>query len=226
MNKIELKARAMKLRFSGKSYKEIKEALGTPKSTLSYWFRDLSISTELRESLQEKKHKGAALGALVRHQNRIIRTRKIVETSKSEVGEINLDKLFLIGIALYWAEGSKQKAHNVSERVIFSCSDSKMIRIFLLWLDKICHIKQERLIFELYIHESAAIEKAQEYWRIQLGLAGVDILVRKKRHTITNRKNTASRYHGQMRIVVRRSTDLNRRIAGWIQAVSEKCEIY
>ncbi|WP_406727185.1 hypothetical protein [Streptomyces sp. GD-15H] len=53
----------------------------------------------------------------------------------SEIGTMTSRELFLTGVALYWAEGTKDKPHARRERVAFVNSDPDMIRLFLAWLD-------------------------------------------------------------------------------------------
>jgi len=68
--------------------------------------------------------------------------------------KLNNFHLKIIGIVLYWTEGSKQKVHDPSKELIFSNSDPKMIRIYLLWLKKCLLIKPSGIKFEIYIHET------------------------------------------------------------------------
>ncbi len=50
--------KAFNLRVKGKSYGEIKEALGIPKSTLSSWFKNLKLPKSAQKILKKKDKKG------------------------------------------------------------------------------------------------------------------------------------------------------------------------
>ncbi len=50
--------KAFNLRIKGKSYREIKGALGIPKSTLSSWFKGLELPKSAQKILKEKDKKG------------------------------------------------------------------------------------------------------------------------------------------------------------------------
>lgn len=93
-----------------------------------------------------------------------------------------------------------------------------MVKIFILWLDRICHIPSGSLRVELYIHKSGNINGALRYWKSTLGVN--DIAVRIKNHNVkTVRKTIGDTYRGLIRINVLRSTDLNRKIVGWVNGV-------
>lgn len=76
--------------------------------------------------------------------------RNLVDGACNEILKKSFSKqtLWCIGIALYWAEGAKQKPHNVSQKVAFSNSDPAMIKLFVRWLHECCYIKTG-LVYEL-----------------------------------------------------------------------------
>jgi hypothetical protein len=100
--------------------------------------------------------------------------------------------------------------------VIFINSDPALIGFFLRFLDT-AGIAREDLVFRVYIHETADVEAAQRFW-----LDATDAQPSQfrsptlKRHNPkTVRKNVGEGYRGCLRIDVRRSGDLYRRIEGW-----------
>ena len=73
----------------------------------------------------------------------------------------------------------------------------------------------------LYIHESADLARAQQFWVSVTG-APPDQFRRpflKQHNPKTVRKNTGEDYRGCLRIDVRRSSVLYRQIEGWARAV-------
>ena len=52
----EIRSRAIDLRLQGKTYQEINTLLDKqiPKSTISYWFRGLELSSEVQDNLSKK----------------------------------------------------------------------------------------------------------------------------------------------------------------------------
>jgi hypothetical protein len=211
--KIELKNKAVSLRKQGKSYSEILKEIPIAKSTLSLWLRDVGLSKKKSQRLTEKRLAAVKRGGLAKKTLRINSTKKIFQTAKAEIGCITDRELFLIGTALYWAEGSKQKAHNLSEGVIFSNSDSSMVTIFHKWL-KLLKIPEEDISFSIYLHKSSQhrTNEVRAYWSKTLKLS----ITRLEK---VYYKNTGLEYNGLIRVRVKRSTDLNRRITGWVQGI-------
>jgi hypothetical protein len=217
---INQKEKAIILRKEGHSYSEILKKVPVAKSTLSLWLRSVGLAKEQKQKITEKRIAGALRGAKSRKDQKLKITKEISDKAKKEIKYINKRDLWLIGIALYWAEGSKEK--ETGSRIIFNNSDPKMILIFLKWLKGIFSIT-DNIIYELYIHETANIKNAQDYWSKILSIPTKNIRTYLKKNKIkTIRKNVGNNYHGLIRIVVSKSTNLNRKIAGWIEGIYEK----
>ncbi|MDD2757825.1 MAG: hypothetical protein PHD72_00430 [Patescibacteria group bacterium] len=209
--------RAVTLRKQGASYSDIIKDVPVAKSTLSLWLRNINLAERQKQHLSEKRSEAAARGAQKRKTQRIVLSEKIRDTAIKEIGFVDKKSVRLIGAALYWAEGNKQKNNNVSSGVKFSNSDPEMIKFFYQWLLEICGILPENITFELYIHETGDIVLAQNFWANIMGLSKSNFsTVRLKSNKISYRKNRNKDYHGLIRINVRKSTNLNRKIMGWV----------
>jgi len=127
----------------------------------------------------------------------------------------------LLGIALYWGEGSKIKPWRISDGVIFSNMDSEMALIFEKWLNEKLGVSKNNLRFQLYIHETIKdVDRIKQFWSKKLQINKDEINVYYKKNKInTLRKNIGNDYNGLIRIKVLKSTDLNRRIAGYIEGL-------
>jgi len=214
---------AIKFRRNGYSYSDILKKIPVSKSTLSVWFNNIDLTDLQKKVINEKRLKGSLKGALKRKQARLEIVKNINSKARLEVGIISSRELFLIGVMLYWAEGSKEKSYKIGSGVRFSNSDPLMIDLFLRWLREICHIGLERLVFELYIHRNSDqnINDAIDYWSKELKIPHSYFKhVYFKKHNINpKRKKIKDLYYGQIRVNVKASSELNRFIAGWIQAV-------
>src|SRR3989344_1983843 len=104
----------VKLRKKGFSYSEIKKLIPVSKSSLSLWLRNISLSRAQIKRLRAKGDVARQLGSNALKAERIKRTKSITNEAISEVGELSSRELWLIGTALYWAEGTKQKGHHPS----------------------------------------------------------------------------------------------------------------
>ena len=223
ISKTAQRFQAVKLRKKGFSYSEILETVHVSQSSLSLWLHSIKLDRKQKLRLTHKSDLARKRGSQTLKNNRIARTVEIIEKAKSEIGILNNKQLMLIGIALYWAEGSKQKDHDPSKELVFSNSDPKMIRLYLKWLTECLFVPVERIVFEIYIHKShkKSPQDLAKHWSEITGFTQskfVRVYFKKNKiHSI--RKNRGTDYSGVLRISVTKSTDLNRKVQGWIQGI-------
>lgn len=220
---MEDRNQAIKLRNKGYSYTEILKSVNVSKSSLSEWLRHIKITNTQVERLRSKNAKARKLGSITLKRNRIEKTKTIINKAKLEIRNLSINHLKIIGTILYWTEGSKQKKHDPSKELIFSNSDPKMIRIYLLWLKECLLIKPCDIKFEIYIHETynKTPKELSAYWSkiTKFPILSLNKIYFKKNKVNSYRKNMGTNYHGVLRITVRKSTDMNRKVTGWIQGI-------
>jgi transcriptional regulator with XRE-family HTH domain len=211
--KDDLRDKARELRLQGWTYDQIQVELGCSKSSISLWVRDLPKPERKRtaEEASAIARRGWEATMHLRDEERQ-RTKK---TARQAVGELSARELFLLGVGLYWAEGSKDKPYDRRENVCFVNSDPGMIEVFLAWLD-LLGVERERLRFTVMIHESADVAGAERYWA---GLVGAERsafnkTTLKRHNPKTRRKNVGEAYRGCLVIKVLKGADLYRRIEG------------
>lgn len=219
--KQELRARAVELRLEGRSYREISAVVPVSKSTLSLWLRDVPLTDAHRASLARRSEEGVRSRAEAIRAGRIRRTELLESSAAAEIGPVTDRELFLLGITAYWCEGSKAKPWQPSRQVTFTNSDVSLVVLFLRWLELLGHDRSE-LEYRLSIHESADVGEATATWSEVVGVPAASFKPPSlKRHNPTTvRQNTGESYIGCLIVRVRRSTDLNRRIAGWWQGIA------
>lgn len=221
------KEKAIILRKRGYTYSEILEKIPVAKSTLSRWLINVDLGKKQKQRVTEKRLLAQRKGALAKREQRIRLTEEIKNKAIKDIGKLSKRELWLIGIALYWAEGHKERIRSGS--VKFSNSDPEMVKVFLKWLQEICEIPSKDIRFQIYVHETAR-HRLNEVIRFWLKITGFSIknfqkIVWKKHKINTKRKNTGENYFGLLRINVRKSTNLNRKIAGWIEGICENCGV-
>ena len=221
------KIRAVELRKQGLSYSEILKAVNVSKSTLSLWLRNTTLDENTRFILKEKLVSAQKLGAEAKRRQRIEKVLQIERLSMSEIPALSKDDVFLMGIMLYWAEGTKIRKGSISQRVEFSNSDPNMCRFFMKWLKVCLDIPDNDIVPCIYIHESknSMQEKVLLHWSQQINFPkdkfGRTCLT-KTVYPRKNKRRNRPKYYGQLRIRVKRSTDLNRKIAGWTKGICFK----
>ena len=223
-NYINFKQKAIIFRKNGYSYSEILRNIPVAKSTLSLWLREIGLSKYQKQKLTEKRLLAAKRGGEIRKKQRIALTKAIYDKAFSDIDKISKRDLWLMGIMLYWAEGSKEKEGYVGSGVKFTNTDPKMLKLFLKWLFEIEKVSKDELSFEIYIHENSKnnLKTVRQYWSKILCVPENDFRVYFKKNRIkTNRKNIDTNYFGLVRINVRASSTLNRKISGWIMAITK-----
>jgi hypothetical protein len=163
LSKVETKQKAIELRRTGLSYKEIMDVLHVPKSSLSNWISRIELTTEQQQRLEKNISKGRDFSRFKAGQTnsrkRIDRENRVVVEANKGFETNKHDSFFLMGICLYWAEGGKKTRY-----FQFVNSDSEMIALMIKWVGKFLDIQKENIKYRLYIHEPYAHEKCEEYW--------------------------------------------------------------
>ena len=116
------RVKAIQLRRDGVSYHDIMERFGVAKSTVWRWLKTEGLVETQPQRLTELRRIAQRKGAAAVKADRIARTQAIMSQASQEIDSLSRRDLWFLGIAMYWAEGSKQKPGNVSSRVIFSNS--------------------------------------------------------------------------------------------------------
>lgn len=222
--KIAEKNQALALRLEGRTYKEILEVVPVAKSTLSIWLKDEGLSEPQKQKITEKRIAAQKRGAQAKRTQRLMRQNDIYSAAQADITSISSRELWYIGIALYWAEGSKEKTYRTGQQVCFTNSDPDMIALFLKWVSECLHVSKEEIQCDLYIHESHEhrVPEVILFWSSKTGFPPEHFrhIYFKKNKILKNyRKNTGILYNGLIRVNIKSSTALNRRITGWIQGI-------
>ncbi|WP_432121528.1 hypothetical protein [Streptomyces sp. S1] len=211
--KDDLRTRARELRLEGWTYDRIQAEPGCSKSSISLWVRDLP-KPEPRYTEEERRARmNAGLARLRATQDEERQETK--RLAHESVGALSDRELFIAGVTLYWAEGTKDKTYRRREVLQFINSDPNVITLYLRWLD-LLGVTSDRLRFRVSIHESADVAEAERFWA---ELAGVDAstfqrATLKRHNPKTVRKNTAEAYRGCLVVYVTGGSELYRRMEG------------
>ncbi|OGZ65652.1 MAG: hypothetical protein A3D34_00935 [Candidatus Staskawiczbacteria bacterium RIFCSPHIGHO2_02_FULL_33_16] len=186
---------------------------------MSLWLKSVKLAENQKQKLTAKKLASTRRGAQKMKDIRIALTKEIKDKARKEIGKLSKRELWLIGVALYWAEGSKEKEYNPGSRMVFSNSDPYMIKLFLKWLINIIKVPREKIYFSIYIHESHKdnLERTVIHWSKYTDYPKQEFskIYFKRNKINTKRKNIRENYFGLLRISVIESSTLNRKIQGW-----------
>ncbi len=70
-------------------------------------------------------------------------------------------ELFLVGLAIYWAEGSR-KGSKCNVKVVNM--DSRMLQLFARFLREIAHVEESRIRVDVRLYHGFDKQKAHKYW--------------------------------------------------------------
>ena len=221
------KEKAIALRREGKTYSEILKVVPVAKSTISLWFKEVGLSVPEKQKITASRIAASIRGGIAKRTQRINKQKAIWAKAQAEISSVTKHELFLIGVVLYWAEGSKEKEYRPGSRLGFANSDPSMIKLFLTWLLEVVCISRDRIFFEIYIHENHKyrIENVISYWLEQtsLPISSFTAVRYKKNNIKTLRKKIDDKsYFGLVKITVRQSSELVRMITGWTNGIIEK----
>lgn len=211
--KIELRLKAQELRRSGLSVKAIQKKLKVSRSSVSLWVRDVRLTKKQTEKLYLNKRTGALKGSIVAARNKIRAreeiTKKMMAEGKKEIGKLSKRDRFIIGIALYFAEGGK-----TDKNIQFSNSDPKAIKFMVDWFKEFCKTPEEKLRGSLYLHDNLNENKARKFWskttEIPLKQFTKTYIVKNNPKRLRKTKNN----YGVFRITIS-NANLHRKIIGW-----------
>lgn len=223
MAKSILHLEARKLRSKGVSIKSIARELKAARSSVGHWVRDIVLTEEqlvlLKQSELNGKEKGRLKAAIIKKEKRSNLVKEFNVLGGEEISYISSRELLLIGLALYWAEGSK---NNRDRRVEFCNSDPIMIKLFIKWLVDCFGVKNEDLRGIVGINQihTFRVEQVKRYW---LSISGIPLEQFRK----TSLKKAKSRkiydnmdnHFGTLCIRVAKSTNLYYKIMGLIHGL-------
>ncbi|HSD98303.1 MAG TPA: hypothetical protein VLB73_01215 [Patescibacteria group bacterium] len=159
------------------------------------------------------QRKGSLVAAENKRNKRIEAIEKITQKAIKDVGEITDREMFLLGIALYAAEGTKADKHGA-----FSNADPNLISFMTKWFVTCVHVPKEKLRGRIWIHNNLDEEVAKRFWA-HLTKVPLDQFVKSY---VVNRKSKSMRKnihpYGVFTVSFSDAT-IHRKIMGWIYAL-------
>src|SRR3989344_780806 len=203
------------MRRKGASYLTILKHVKVSKSSLSLWLRGVYLSEKQKARLLQGREISRDAASKAKHQHRIEQTAEIVQKSKQDVKSLMHNPLFPVGLALYWAEGTK----NQSEKVQFTNSDEQMVALMMRWFREICLVPESKFRVHMHIHNLHVRTHIENFWSRITGIPRTQFYKTYiKQSSLGFRRNVL--YNGTCAIVIS-NKELLRRIVGWKLGLSE-----
>lgn len=224
MAKFKERLEALRLRRKGWSIGDIARKVEVSKGTCSLWCRDIVLTKKQIDKLWRKDMEGAYLGRLKaaenRREERMERMKSYAKQGKMDVAKISERELFILGVGLYWSEGDKK-----SRQMVFANSDPGMILVWLRWLKTIFNVGVDGVSCYVGINElhEQRVPEVEKYWSEITGIPR-DRFTKASLKRVANKKiyPNSDKHYGTLFVRTLKSTNLNYRIMGMIEAVSEQ----
>jgi transcriptional regulator with XRE-family HTH domain len=222
MAKSKEKIKARKLRRKGESIKKIANLLSVSASTVSLWCRDVKLTNNQIENLRKRQTDpfyGKRLDYYLKKKKEFsLKLLNLKNEGISSIGKLTKREIFLIGIALYWGEGFKKDS-----LAGLATLDINIAKFFVFWLKNSFKIEVKDLLLRVTANISykSEIRELEKYWsnnlKIPVAQFSKPFFQNTKWKKVYENKDN---YHGVLRIRVRRSINLLRKIFGYIEGIN------
>lgn len=159
--KLQQKQKALELRKSGYSLKEIAEDLGISKSTASLWTKNIKTSSAGIARIKFNQDSARAKSGATLHHRKIKRLAKAEKEAEKMLAELSGESAIKYAILamMYRCEGVKN-----DRSICFANSDPVMITLFLKLFRESFTIKEEKLKALVHIHDYHNDEEVKRFW--------------------------------------------------------------
>jgi len=227
MAKSKKRILAIKMRSRGKSIKEIARLLKISKSSVSIWCRDVVLTYKQIEHLHSQMviggYKGRLKGAQLQKEKKEIKIKNYKALGIKDIKLIKSRDLLMLGLGLYFGEGNK-----IGNQFQFTNSNQNLIRLIILWLEKVFDVKRKDLILNIIINQLHKFreKEVKEHWvkttRTHIRQFNKTIFIKSRGKKIYQNLNE---HFGTLTIRVKKSSDLQYRILGLCYGILVKSGI-
>lgn len=162
-SRVQDKINAISLRMQGYSYSQIQEHVHVSKGLLSGWLKYIKLNeeqeSELIKKIDERSKKGVAKAVESNIARRKVRESDAFNEAQILYEKYKEDRVFIAGLCLYWAEGSKR-----ASSFQFVNSDPRMIIFMISWVQKYLDIHRKDIFLRISTHADFIDEKYEDFW--------------------------------------------------------------
>ena len=167
-----LKNRAGHLRKQGLSIRQIEHRLGIPRSTLSYWFKDIILSAKQKKKLIQNWRNGlkkarqkAVLWHNAQKQKRLGQAKNEATKVLEKIDVKDRSVLELALAILYLGEGTKKRIDTA-----IGSSDPLILKSFIVLIRTLYGIDPKYIRCQLNLRSDQNPEKMKRFWAKELKL--------------------------------------------------------
>lgn len=166
VSKDKEKQLVFELRRKGYSYSQIRKRVNVSKSTLSLWLRSMPLTKDQIDLLRGKNPKRIEKFRNTMKMKRDASEKKFFEKVSKDLGVITKRERFVVGLYLYWGEGTKAADCTTA----ITSTDPDIVRFFVHWLNDF-GIKNEQMKVVLHLYKDMDIKREMNFWSKYLGIS-------------------------------------------------------
>lgn len=151
--------KALNLREKGHSYSQIKDKLGISKSTLSGWLCNIPLPDERIKELRDFNSVRIEKYRNTIRRKKETRLKDVYKKVSRDIGKFSKREIFLLGLFLYWGEGTKSASCSVQ----LTNTNPSMIKFFIKWLE-LLGINKKDLKIKLHLYSDVNINDSIAFW--------------------------------------------------------------
>lgn len=168
----QIRPQAVRLRKQGYSIKAVEQKLGIPRSTLSGWFKDVSL-TKKQKDILEARWKAGLVNARryakawhnLQKENRLTKAKDVAQNVLTRI-KIPDEAILELALAfLYLGEGSKKNSSTA-----LGSSDPFIARFFVQSVQRLYHIPRRKIRCHLHLRADQNEITLKRYWSRTLNL--------------------------------------------------------
>ena len=221
MAKSAARIRARKMRHTGESIKTIASKLAISSGTVSLWCRDITLTPQQIRRLEQSRTRAGAVGrmkgAQMQKERRLQRIREFQVSGRDDVRTLTHRERFLTGLGLYAGEGFKY-----GNRAGFSNSDPRIIKFMVNWFKDVCKVPMRNFSCQIglnTIHRARDVS-IKKYWTEITGIPVTQFTKTSFKKTKINKiYENPERHFGTLALRIRKSSTLEYKILGWLDAL-------
>lgn len=218
--KVKKKQKAIDLRRQGISMGEIAKLLNVAKSSVSYWVRDIKLSSFQLKTLNTNGHSVEAIEK--RRTARIGNTKRrrdlIMNKAIAEIKQLQSDPLWCIGVALYWGEGGKTQ-----QTARLSNSDPVVIKIIMQFFRQYGHALENSFRAHVHTFSQKNAPRAVAYWSKVSGIPKNRFYKTYVKLSSASKKKRETLPYGTVQVYLHDSKFFFR-LMGWIRGLKQSYE--
>ena len=168
---VQKKYKALQLRKSGLSYREISAQIGVAKATVASWVQWVPLTdhqkTLLNNRLKLKQKQGRFSAGIALKARRIYREREVYDQAEAEFGKMKDDTFFVYGLGVYSGKVGKDETRGGgknSSNFQFMSADPDRVVLMIAWIEKFLKISKENMKFRVFAYEPYRNTNCEAFW--------------------------------------------------------------